>query len=278
MANLAQLPFGGPWRAVGREHGAEELGGLSSGLSPREAPTSHRRILLDIETQRDFFARGGRSYRCPQSAAVAKNIYALFRWARAERVPVISTLLRVRRGGGNPLADVRCCVDGSDGEHKLARTILPRRINFGLRNTTDLPAQVFRLYQQLIFEKRHTDLFAHARAERLITELSPCTFVVCGAGVAKGIAQAAIGLRARGFPVILVRDAALVLCEELAKMALLRMHAKGVAFLRTSEIVVSGSAVLGAAAASENAYGEPGSPIPCGLRPLVESGIDGIRE
>jgi len=261
--------------AAALPHGSAQQGSPSA----RQAlPAGCECILLDVETQWDLFRRGGSCYRWPHSPKAATNIRALFQWAGQNRIPVISSVLRVRRGELGPLADVPHCVEGSQGERKLARTVLWERTNFGLRNSADLPANVFHRYHQVIFEKRHTDLFAHAGAERLITELSSCTFVVCGAGVAKGIAQAAIGLRARGFPVILVRDATLVLREELAEMAFLRMHAKDVTFLRTAEIVVSGPAVLGAAASGENAYGEPGLPMPCELRPLVESGIDGISE
>lgn len=194
------------------------------------------RILLDIETQRDFFLPGGSCYRKNATAAL-KNIYRLFQWARAGRVPVLSTVLRVRRGEPGPLAPVPHCVEGTGGERKIARTVLPRRINLGLRNSTDLPGDIFDDYQQVIIEKRDTDLLAHARAERLITELPPATFVVCGAGLAVSIFQAAVGLRTRGFGVIAADDALVDLGDAFAPMARLRMEAKGVVFARTEEIV-----------------------------------------
>ncbi|HUU22766.1 MAG TPA: isochorismatase family protein [Phycisphaerae bacterium] len=193
------------------------------------------RILLDIETQRDFFLPGGSCYK-RGARGVARRIYQLFRWARGERIPVISTVLRVRPNERGPLARVPHCIDGSRGEQKLPRTVLPRRINLGLRNTTDLPADLLN-YQQIIFEKRYADLFLHARAERLITELPMTTFVICGAGVAGGIAQTAIGLRFRGFDVILATDAVLDLAHPLAEMAYRRMAAKGVVFAETWQIV-----------------------------------------
>ena len=144
-----------------------------------------KRMLLDIETQRDFFAPGGACYHAGAGQA-AQQIYRLFAWARYCRIPVLSTVLRVRPNGQGPLCDCSHCLEGSHGERKLSKTILSRRINLGLRNTTDLPDHLFRRYQQVIFEKRHTDIFAHARAERLITELPPVTFVLCGAGVSAG--------------------------------------------------------------------------------------------
>jgi len=194
-------------------------------------------ILLDIETQVDFFRAGGSCYT-KDARPVVENIYRLFAWARAARISVISTVLRLRRGWIGPLADVPHCVEGTKGERKLSGTVLSRRINLGGRNTTDLPRNLLRNYQQVIFEKRSTDIFHHTRLERLITELPPSVFVVCGAGVAHGIVQAVIGLRRRGFDVIVVEDAILDLPDSLGEMAMRRMDAKGAIFARTCEIVL----------------------------------------
>ncbi len=194
------------------------------------------RVLLDIESQQDFFSPSGALYR-PQFSSVAKKVARLFSWARLNDIPVISTVLRLRPGERGPLSSKPYCVDDTEGEQKLAKTVLARRINLGLLNTTDLPDHIFQRYQQVIFEKRKADIFAHARAERLITELPLCTFVLCGAGVSAGIVQAAVGLRSRGFPVILASDAALAVSPEMASMAHLRMEAKGVLYATTTSIV-----------------------------------------
>ena len=194
------------------------------------------RVLLDIESQQDFFRRGGALYR-PQSLGVARQIARLFAWARVNDIPVVSTVLRLRPGERGPLSSKPYCVEDTKGERKLAKTVLRRRINLGLLNTTDLPDHIFQKYQQVIFEKRNADIFAHVRAERLITELPPCTFLLCGAGVSAGIVQAAVGLRSRGFPVILASDAALGVSPGPARMAHLRMEAKGVLYATTESIV-----------------------------------------
>jgi nicotinamidase-related amidase len=195
------------------------------------------RILLDVETQREFFEPGGEFFT-QESARILRNIYRLFTWARLNRIPVISTVLRVPPNRIGPLSDRPHCIEDSDGEGKLARTVLRRRIDFGLRNTTDLPRDIFKRYQQVIFEKRVTDIFAHSRAERLITELTSGTFIICGAGVGHGIVEAAVGLRSRGFGVILASDAVLELPGEKTEMAYLRMEAKGVIFAPAKTIVV----------------------------------------
>ncbi len=195
-----------------------------------------RRILLDMETQRDFFSPGGSCYVRPASG-VARHVGELFTWARRQGVPVISTLLRVRRQERGPLAPVPHCVEDGDGERKIECARLRRRTNLGLRNVTDLDPHIFDRYQQVIFEKRDTDIFKHPRVERLISQLPQTTFIVCGAGVADGIVQAAIGLRSRDFNVVLAADAVLDFDDPRAEMAYLRMEAKGVVFAPTAQIV-----------------------------------------
>ncbi len=196
------------------------------------------RILLDIETQKDFFEVDGSCY-VVGSSAIAIRIYRLFDWAGIEGVQVVSTVLRNRPGERGPMASADHCVDGTRGEQKLQRTILDSCINLGLRNSTDLPLDLFDKYQQVIFEKCNTDIFLHARAERLISELGRSTFIICGAGVTGPIAQAAIGLCVRGFAVVLARDAVVDFGDPEADMAYRRMRAKGVVFARTSQIVTA---------------------------------------
>jgi nicotinamidase-related amidase len=194
------------------------------------------RILMDIETQRDLFLPKGAAYT-PQASKAAPKIYKLFKWARQQQVPVISTALRIRPGELGPFADRAHLIEQSDGEKKLPRTILRSHIDLGLRNDTDLPRDLFENYQQAIFEKRETDIFRHAKAERLLTELPLGTVVLCGAGVADGLVAAAVGLRSRGFSVVLAEDAVVDFGDPRAEMAYLRMMAKGVVAAPTSEII-----------------------------------------
>ena len=204
---------------------------------------SYDRILLDIESQKEFFTPGGSLY-VPAAEAARRNIRRLFQWARASRIPVISTVLRVRMGDVGPYGPAP--LEGSPQEQKIPGTILPSRINLGLLNSTDLPDGLFTAHQQVIVEKRDTDIFAHARLERLITEIGRATFVLCGAGLSYGLVQAAVGLRSRGFPVIAAADAILPIEDRFTPMARLRMEAKGVIFTATSGIVAPRAKAAGA--------------------------------
>ena len=196
----------------------------------------YERILMDIEVQRDFFAPGGSCYS-PAAAECAERIYRLFRWAARYNVPVISTVLRVRPREHGPLAAVPHCVEGTRGEQKMLRTVLPWRIDLGLRSSTDVPVDLFENYQQAIFEKRRTDVFGHAAADRLICDIEAATFVVCGAGLAHGVFEAAFGLRKRGFGVVVATDAVLDLGSGYEPTAQRRMEEKGVLFAPSDQIV-----------------------------------------
>ena len=196
----------------------------------------YERILLDMEVQKDFFCRSGRFYS-KSNGQVLKQIKELLKWAKTQCVPVISTLLRTSRsptGCGHP----PYCIEGTEGELRVPRTVLPNHLAFGTRRTTDLPECILDHYRQVIFEKRGLNILSNLRVERLLTQLGgKGTFILCGAGLAGGIAQAAITLRIRKFGVILVTDAVADLGDPTAEMAMLRMAAKGVIFCPTAKIV-----------------------------------------
>jgi len=196
----------------------------------------YERILLDMEVQKDFFCRSGRFYS-KANLQVLKHVKELLKWAKLQRIPVISTLLRASRtppGRGH----LTYCIEGTEGELRVPRTVLPNHIAFGTRRTTDLPECILDHYRQVIFEKQNLNIMSNLRVERLLTQLNGnATFILCGAGLAGGIVQAAITLRSRKFGVILAEDAAADLGDPGAEMARRRMVAKGVIFCPTATIV-----------------------------------------
>ena len=194
-------------------------------------------ILLDIQMQKDLFQPGGALYGRPNSLA-AGNVYRLFQWAKATAAPVVSAVLLVRPGRRGPFGRPQHCVEGSGGEAKLARTLLPSRANLGLAHTADLPRDLFNQVQQVIFETRDPNVFRHQKFERLITELpTEYTVIICGAAVALGVKQAAIGLLARRFRVVVAEDAVLDLGLPRTRMAWLQIMTKGARLLTTSQII-----------------------------------------
>ena len=66
----------------------------------------YERVLLDIEVQHDFFDPSGSCYT-PEARKARANVKRLFQWARRNQIPVMSTVLRVRKGEIGPLAQAR---------------------------------------------------------------------------------------------------------------------------------------------------------------------------
>jgi len=195
-------------------------------------------ILLDVETQADFFLPGGSMYT-QEAMNVRSQVYRLFEWASKNHHSIISTVLRVSPNQIGPLGRLPHCVEGTYGERKLPKTLISPYIDLGMRNITDLPEDILQRYRQVIFEQRSTNIFDHARAERLLSELPPTTFVVCGAGVSFGVSQAAIALRKRGYGVVVPSNAVLDFGARYASSVYQRMNAKGIVFLSTEKIVTS---------------------------------------
>jgi len=211
-------------------------------------------VLLDLETQRDFFLRHG-PCSTPESPRAFHHILELFEWARRENIFVISTVLRNRPGQRSAIADTPHCIEGTKGEIKARGTLLPNRIDLGMHNDTDIPADLLEVYQQVIFEKRTANIFSHAKLERLISEIPASTFIICGGGLVHVAAHAAIGLRARGSGVILASDATTTVDIPAGKMAQLRMKAKGVVFASTSQIITQSSMHLASTVSKKDRAG-----------------------
>ena len=197
---------------------------------------TYQNILLDLNTQSDFFHPNGSCFS-PAAEPVAQNVNRLFLWAKARRIPVISTVLRLRNGEHSLLAETLHCTEGTLGETKLPQTLLLNRINLGMRNTTDVPLYLFEQYQQVIIETRHPNIFEHARVDRLITELPPVTFILCGTGLTTAIFQATMGLLSRGFDVTVASNAVLCLDNSSATFSSRCMTARGAVLAPTASIV-----------------------------------------
>lgn len=196
----------------------------------------NRTYLLDLETQVDFFARGGlMGHQIARD--VTRNITSLFIWASNNDIPIISTIVEFQNKWDCPYP-TKMCMENTTGVKKLPQTITKQHIKYGPRNITDFSEDIFDQYRQVIFEKRDTDIFNHQRIERMITDFQSGRFIVCGVGIAYSIVQAVVGLRSRGFPVVVASDAILpVAVQAEQELSIMRMLAKGAVFSKTVNIV-----------------------------------------
>jgi nicotinamidase-related amidase len=193
-------------------------------------------ILVDINTQRDFFLAGG-SACINNHRRVLAHVRRVMAWARRENIPIISTCEVYSNNNGGSTSSY--CLDGTDGQKKIRYTLLSDRASFAADGSTDLPADVLRRHRQIILHKRCVDPFEEPRIERLLTEIWASEFILIGADTEGAVKATALGLLQRGRKVSIVVDAVGSHNGKEAKLALRKMKAKGAKLIETRKIAGS---------------------------------------
>jgi len=190
-----------------------------------------KRILIDVDTQRDLFLADGKM--CVRNhRRVLANIRRVMAWARREHTRVVSTLLL------HPPTD-HCspyCLINTDGARKLRYTTRCHHVIFEAEDNTDLPRENVHDFDQIILHKRTIDPFEEPRAERILTETKANELVVIGGPTETAVLATVLGLLARGKNVIVIYDAIGSLEKSVAEVALRKMQAKGARLLDTRSL------------------------------------------
>ena len=191
-----------------------------------------RRILIDVNTQKDFFLAEGNA--CIRNhRRVLTHIRRIMAWARRENIPVISTCEVYSNNNGGT---INYCINGTDGQRKIQYTLLSNRASFPADGSTDLPEDILRRYRQIILHKRSTNPFDEPRIERLLSEVWANEFVVIGACAEGAVKAMALGLLHRGKKVTVVVDAVGSHNKKEAHLAIRKMKAKGARLLETKKL------------------------------------------
>ena len=91
-----------------------------------------KRILIDVDTQKDFFLAEGKA--CVRNhRRVLANIRRVMAWTRRDQIRVISTVQCWNPNGH----DAETCVLGTAGVYKVPYTLRNRRFTFESGDTTD---------------------------------------------------------------------------------------------------------------------------------------------
>lgn len=190
-------------------------------------------ILVDINTQRDFFlARGNACIRSHRK--ILTNVRRMMAWAKRNDVRVISTCEVYPNHNG--VNEVGYCIDGTEGQKKIRYTLLSNRASFSADSSTDFPADILRQYRQIVLHKRCVDPFDEPRIERLLSEVRADNFVLIGASAEGAVRAMALGLLQRGKKVSVVIDAVGLLNKREAKLAFRKMKAKGAKLIETKKL------------------------------------------
>jgi nicotinamidase-related amidase len=193
-----------------------------------------KRILIDVDTQREFFVAAGAS--CIRNhRRVLANIRRVVAWARLKNIRMISTA----RVYDNGTKDHEGCLESFDGPKKISYTVRKRHISFAADGCTDLPRDIFRQYDQVILEKRSIDPFEEPRADRMLSELRASEFVLIGGTMEGAVKATALGLLARRKNVTILTDAVGSRDKAAAQVALRKVEAKGAKLAETKAMLGS---------------------------------------
>ena len=180
-----------------------------------------KRIIVDIDTQNDFFlANGGACVR--NHRRVLANIRRIVAWARLKNIRTISTTQIYNDDNGHQF-----CLAGTSGQKKLSYTIRHRHRSFAADGSTDFPREILKEYDQIILSKRCIDPFGEPRADRMLSELRVDEFILFGAITDGAIKATALGLLARRKTVTILVDAIGSRDKAASEIALRKMAAKG---------------------------------------------------
>lgn len=208
-------------------------------MSSSSRANPFNRILVDMNTQCDFLLPRGALPVCNRKSIVP-NIQKLMNWARIQRLPIISSLEAHRPGEpikGLPLH----CVDRTKGQKKLPFTLMPKRVLLFGDNTIDVPLDIFRKFQQVIFTKRDRDFLNNPKADRLVNSIDVNHVVLFGVVTEYCIKSAALGLLTRRHRVVVVTDSCGHWSAADQELSFRQMDAKG-ALLVTTDELISGAA------------------------------------
>jgi len=192
-----------------------------------------RRILVDINTQRDFLLADGNA--CIRNhRRVLSHIRRMMAWARINNVPVIS--IAAVYPDTNSELTTGYCIDGTEGQKKIRYTLLNNRISFPADGSTDLPRDILRQYRQIILHKRSVDPFKEPRIDRLLSEVRANEFILIGACAEDAVLETALGLLQRDKTVTVVADAVGSHDKKQSKLALRKIEAKGAKLVETKKL------------------------------------------
>ncbi len=192
-----------------------------------------RWILIDINTQKDFFLAGGKT-AITNHRRVLSHIRRVMAWARRRNIPVISTCEVYPDNNGSSFPNY--CIDGTDGQKKIRYTILSNRASLPADGSTDMPGDILQRHRQIILHKRCVDPFEEPRIERLLSEVRANEFILIGACAETAVKATALGLLQRGKRVCVVVDAVGSLNKKEAELAFRKMQAKGARLIETKKI------------------------------------------
>ena len=201
-------------------------------------------VLWDVDTQVDFVRADGK-LPVPDAESVVPAMGRLVRWAEEHGVVHLATAddheLTDPEISDDPDYEATYpphCLRGTPGAAKVPETA--QRDPLPISLTPYPPGLVPRLVEgrrELLLLKKTYSAFSNPNLEPLLQALAPTEVVLFGVATDVCNHAAIVGLRARGYAVAFVADAARGLSEERVAASLAHWREAGVRFTTTDEVV-----------------------------------------
>lgn len=187
---------------------------------------------FDVDTQFDFMDPDGKLY-VEGAERLVPNIKRLIDHAHAKDIPIISSADAHTRHDPEFEQFPPHCVKGEPGQERIPAT--------QVEGAVVVPAGKGKVSiacaPQMILEKQTLDVFSNPNTEAVLTELGAEKFYVFGVATDYCVRTAVLGLRDRGYSVVVVTDAIRGISKENAEKALEEMKTRGARFTTTEEVL-----------------------------------------
>lgn len=194
---------------------------------------SRRVAFVDVDTQVDFMEPGGKLY-AKGAEAIKPNVARLVRLARAQGIPLVSSVDAHGPSDEEFSQYPPHCVRGTPGQAKIAESTTGREVHVPNAPAETIPDPT-RVHA--VLEKQQFSLFTHQKAEQVLAATTAREMVVFGVVTEVCVRFAALGLLERGYAVQVVRDAVWPIDPKNGDAALAELQRRG-ATLTTTEAVL----------------------------------------
>jgi nicotinamidase/pyrazinamidase len=204
-------------------------------------------LLWDVDTQVDFVRADGK-LAVPDAESIAPAMSRLVRWAAERGVTHLAT------ADDHELTDPEIsyepdyastypphCLRGTPGAAKIPETSQRDPLPISLTPyPPGLVGELVRGRRELVVLKKSYSAFTNPNVEPVLEALAPSEVILFGVATDVCDHAAIVGLRARGYEVAFVEDAARGLSDERVAACLAEWRALGVRFTTTDEVVGTG--------------------------------------
>lgn len=199
---------------------------------------SHKIILWEVDTQKDFMLPGGKLY-VKGAEKLLPNIHRLTDAARQDRVFLVSHGCFHIPNDPEFQTFPPHCVAGTAGAEFVPEALTAKVARVPNDEKSRLPEE-FSAYQQVLLEKQTLDIFQSRHADALVDRLGDKSeFVVFGVVTEYCVSFAAKGLLQRGRRVAVVQDAIETIDPSAGNKTIADLRSLGARVVTTDEALAS---------------------------------------